>query len=231
MYHAMRQRTTFLRAVAAIAAKDLRAELRNRQLIAAMGLFGLLTTMVFYYTLESRPDVRLAALPAVLWVTVVFAGTQGVGRNLAQEHDRGTLDGLLLAPINRAALFYGKLVVAWLFAFTVAAVVSVALNFLFNTNLFRPAWWLVVLLGTLGFAAIGTLLGSMAVYARGRETTLPIIVLPIALPVSVAAVNASNAILTDLPFAELGSWLGLLAALDVVFLTLALILFDFIVEE
>ena len=227
----MRQRTTFLRAVAAIATKDLRAELRNRQLIAAMGLFGLLTTMVFYYTLESRPDVRLAALPAVLWVTVVFAGTQGVGRNLAQEHDRGTLDGLLLAPINRAALFYGKLVVAWLFAFTVAAVVSVALNFLFNTNLFRPAWWLVVLLGTLGFAAIGTLLGSMAVYARGRETTLPIIVLPIALPVIVAAVNASNAILTDRPFAELGSWLGLLAALDVVFLTLALILFDFIVEE
>jgi heme exporter protein B len=227
----MRQRTTFLRAVVAIAAKDLRAELRNRQLIAAMGLFGLLTTMVFYYTLESRPDVRLAALPAVLWVTVVFAGTQGVGRNLAQEHDRGTLDGLLLAPINRAALFYGKLVVAWLFALTVAAVVSVALNFLFNTNLFRPVWWLVILLGTLGFAAIGTLLGSMAVYARGRETTLPIIVLPIALPVIVAAVNASNAILTDLPFAELGSWLGLLAALDVVFLTLALILFDFIVEE
>jgi heme exporter protein B len=227
----MRRRNAFFSAVLTIAAKDLRAELRSRQLIGAMGLFGLLTTMVFYYTLEGRPDVRTAALPAALWVTVIFAGTLGLGRNLAQEHDRGTLDGLLLAPIHRAALFYGKLIVGWLFTLIVASIATVALNFLFNVNLFQPGWWLILILGTLGFAAIGTLLGSMAVYARARETTLPIIVLPIALPIIIAAVNACNAILSDLPLGDWAAWLALLGAMDVVFLGLALVLFEFIVEE
>lgn len=222
---------SLLRAALAIAAKDLRAELRSRQLILAMGVFALLTVAVFFYALEGRGEVKQAALPAVLWVTVIFAGTQGVGRSLAQEYDRGTLDGLLLAPISRAALFYGKLVSAWLFALIVAAVGSVALNFLFNVNLFLPAWWLIIILGTLGFAVIGTLLGSMAVYARGRETTLPIIVLPIALPVVIAAVNASTAILEGLPVGDWIAWPTMLLTSDTVFLALAYILFDFIVEE
>lgn len=215
----------------AIAAKDLRAELRNRQLLGAMGLFALLTTMVFYYALEGRRDAQIVAMPAVLWVTVVFAGTQGLGRNLAQEHDRGTLDGLLLAPVERAALFYGKLVVGWLFTLVVATVVTVAMNFLFNTNLFRPGWWLIIFLGTLGFAAIGTLLGSMAVYARGRETTLPIIILPVALPIIIGAVNACAAILEDLPFSDWASWPLMLLSADLVYLVLAFVLFGFIVEE
>src|SRR5260221_13810146 len=114
-------KTPFLRAVLAIAGKDLRAELRSRQLLAAMGLFALLATMTFYYTLESRPDVRAAALPAVLWATIVFAGTLGLNRSLAQEHDRGTLDALLLAPIDRAALFYGKLISTWIVSLAAAA--------------------------------------------------------------------------------------------------------------
>lgn len=223
--------TTFWRAVRAIALKDLRAELRNRQLIAAMGLFALLTTMVFYYTLESRADVRRAALPAVLWVTVVFAGTLGLGRNLAGEYDRGTLDGLLLTPIPRAALFFGKLITAWLFTLVVALVVTATMTFVFNTDLLRADWLLIVVLGTLGFATIGTLLGSMAVYTRARETTMPIIVLPIALPIITAAVNASLAILDNRPLSEWSSYPLLLASCDAVFLFLAYFLFDYIVEE
>lgn len=196
-----------------------------------MGLFALLTTMVFYYTLESRADVRMAVLPAILWVTVIFAGTQGLGRNLAQEQDRGTLDGLLLTPISRAALFYGKLVVGWLFSLVVGATVTVAMNFLFTVNLFTPGWWLLLLAGTLGFAAIGTLLGSMAIHARGRETTLPIIILPVALPLVIAGVNGLNVVMAGRPFSEWGVWLATLASLDAVFLGLAFFLFDFIVEE
>ncbi len=221
----------FFKAIRSIALKDLRTELRNRQLIGAMGLFGLLTAMVFYYGLQGRRDVQVAVLPAVLWVTVIFAGTQGIGRSLGQEHDRGTLDGLLLAPIERAALFYGKLISGWLFALVVATVISLALNFLFNTNLLRLDWWVVILLGSLGFAAIGTLLGSMAVHARGRETTLPIIILPISLPIIIAGVNACSSILENDPLPEWGVYLVALFAYDVIFLTLALVVFDFIVEE
>ncbi|HRE48640.1 MAG TPA: heme exporter protein CcmB [Aggregatilineales bacterium] len=220
-----------IRAAWQIAAKDLRAEFRTRSLITAMSLFGVLTTMVFYYTFEARPDARRAAIPAVLWVTVVFASTVGIGRSLAQEADKGTLDGLLLSPIPRPALYFGKLITAWLFTGVVAAVVSLALLFLFNANLFHLGWWVMILIGTLGFAAVGTLLGSMAIYARTRETTLPIIVLPIALPVIIAAVNASSAIVEGLPFSSWASWAIMLASLDGLFLLAAYGLFAYIVEE
>ncbi len=227
----MKRTTPFVRAVLIIAGKDLRAELRSRQLLAAMALFALLATMVFYYTLESRPDVRLSALPAILWVIVVFAGTLGLNRSLAQEFDKGSLDGLLLAPIDRAALFYGKLISTWLFSLIVALIVTSALSILFNANLFLWSWWLIVVLGTVGFAAVGTLLGSMAVQARGRETTFPILILPVALPIIMAAVSASNAILADLPLSDWAIWPVLLASCDVIFLVLALLLFDYVVEE
>ncbi len=227
----MRPNTSFFKAVFAIAWKDLRAELRNRQLISAMALFAILATMVFYYTLEGRPDVRLSAVPAVLWVIIVFAGTLGLNRSLAQEMDRGSLDALLLAPIDRSAMFFGKLISTWLFSMVVAAIVTVALSILFNVGLFMPSWWGIIFLGTTGFSAVGTLLGSMAVHARGRETTFPILILPVALPIIMAAVNASTAILSDLPLSDWAVWPALLASTDVIFLALALILFEYVVEE
>jgi len=221
----------FLSAVLAIAVKDVRAELRSRQLIAAIALFSLLATMVFFYTLEGQRNVESAALPAVVWVTVIFAGTLGLNRSLAQEHDKGSLDALLLAPINRAALFYGKLISTWLFSLAVAAIVSLVLSVLFNTALNIPPWALIVMLGTLGFSAVGTFLGSMAVHAHGRETTFPILILPVALPIVMAAVNASNAILSDLPFSDWTIWVLILASIDVIFLVLPFVLFEYVVEE
>src|SRR5258708_39487564 len=105
----MKHTTPFLQAVIAIAGKDLRAELRNRQLISAVGLFALIATMVFFYTLEGQHSVQVLALPAVTWVITGFAGTPGLSRSLAQEQDSASLNALLLAPIDRAGLFYGNL--------------------------------------------------------------------------------------------------------------------------
>ncbi len=223
--------TPFLRAVLAIAGKDLRAELRSRQLISAIVLFAVMATMVFFYTLEGQRAVEIAALPAVLWVIIVFAGTLGLNRSLAQEHDRGSLDALLLAPIDRSALFYGKLISTWLFSLAVAAIVSLALSILFNTGLPVPTWSLIIVLGTIGFSAVGTFVGSMAMYARGRETTFPILILPVVLPIIMASVNACNAVLADLPFSDWSIWLVLLVSVDLIFLVLAFVLFEYVVEE
>jgi heme exporter protein B len=227
----LRRSTPFLHAVLAIAGKDLRAELRSRQLISAIALFALIATMVFFYTLEGQRSVQVAALPAVLWVIIVFAGTLGLNRSLAQEHDRGSLDALLLAPIDRSALFYGKLIGTWIFSLAVAAIVSLVLSTLFNTGLPLPAWSLIVVLGTIGFSAVGTFVGSMAIYARGRETTFPILILPVVLPIIMASVHACNAILADLPFSDWSVWIILLASVDFIFLILPYVLFEFIVEE
>lgn len=219
------------KAVFTIVWKDLRAELRSRRLISAVGLFALIAVLVFYFTLEGRRDILLGALPSILWVIIVFAGILGLSRSLSAEHERGTLDALLLAPIPRAALFYGKFIGNWLFTLLVAVIVSAALSLLFNLWLFTPSLWLVILLGTVGFAAVGTLTGSIAIYADGRETTLPILVLPIALPVIISSVRATTDILNGLPFEDWSVWLPALVSVDLIFLGLAFILFDFIVEE
>src|SRR5260221_8726094 len=131
----MKHITPFFKAVIAIATKDLRAELRNRQLISAVGLFALMATMVFFYTLEGQHSVQVLALPAVTWVITVFAGTLGLSRSLAQEQDSGSLDALLLAPIDRTALFYGKLISTLLFSLLVAGLLSLGFRVLFNVGL------------------------------------------------------------------------------------------------
>jgi len=222
---------TFFNAVAAIAWKDLRAEFRSRQLISAMAFFALLAVLIFYFTLDAQREAQLLALPSILWVIVVFAGTLGLNRSLAAEHDSGSLDALLLAPIPRASLFYGKLIGTWLFTLIVAIVAMFMLSLLFNAALFLPQFWLVLLLGTIGFATIGTLLGSIAVQASGRETTLPILIVPVTLPIVMSAVRATTAILSNAPLVDWLPWLITLASIDALFLALAFVLFDFIVEE
>ena len=218
-------------ATAAIAWKDLRAEFRNRQVISAMGLFALIAALIFYFTLDGERAAQIAALPAILWVIVTFAGTLGLSRSLAAERETGTLDALLLTPIPRAALFYGKLISAWLFTLIVAAVASFVLSIVFNADLFDPGLVLVWIVGTLGFATIGTLLGSIAVQGGGRETTLPILILPIALPLIIAAVHATSDILGRSTIDDWRSWLGAIASIDVLYLVLGFFLFDVIVEE
>ncbi len=227
----MKQFVVFFNALFAITWKDLRAEFRSRQLISSMVLFALLCVLIFYFTLEAHPEARVAATPSVLWVIVVFAGTLGLSRSLAAEQESGGLEAMLLAPIPRAALFYGKLISTWLFTLIVALLAEALLSLLFNLWLLSPDLTLVLLLGTIGFAIIGTLLGSIAVQANGRETTLPILILPVALPIVAAAVHATGDILDGRPLDDWAIWLALLGSFDLIFLVLAFVLFDFIVED
>ncbi len=227
-----RQRLTpFWRAVGAIAWKDLRAEIRSRELINSMVLFTFMTVMVFSLALELDREARQTTVAGVLWVTVVFAGMIGLSRSLAAEKDRGSLDALLLAPIDRGALFFGKMIGNLLFVLVIALVLLVLLTVLFNVTLVRPLLVLVVILGSVGFTAAGTLLSSMTVHARAREALLPIILMPVVLPVLISAVRASTAILEGLPRDDWLPWLQLLAVADVIFLAAGYGLFDYVVEE
>ena len=223
--------TPYWRAVAAIVWKDLRAEIRNRELINSMVLFTLMTVLVFSLALELDREARQTTVAGVLWVTVVFAGMLGLGRSLASEKDRGSLDALLLAPIDRSALFFGKVIGNLLFVLVIALVLMVLLTIMFNLTLLKPLLVGVVVLGTVGFTVVGTLLASMTVHARAREALLPIILMPVVLPVLISAVRASTAILNDLPQDDWLPWIQLLAVADVIFLAASYALFDFVVEE
>jgi heme exporter protein B len=221
----------FLQAVGAILWKDLAAELRSRELISAMLVFALLVILIFNFALELDLRTRQAVTAGVLWSTFAFAGTLGLNRSMAVEKDRGCFDGLLLAPVDRSALYFGKAVSNFVFMLIVEAVVLPVYSVLYSINLFRPGLLLVILLGSIGYTAVGTLLAAMSVQTRTRDVLLPILLFPVIVPVLIAAVKASAGYLTDAPSNEITPWLNLLVVYDVVFTTLAYMFFEYVVEE
>ncbi|MBI4730807.1 MAG: heme exporter protein CcmB [Chloroflexi bacterium] len=223
--------TGFARAVFAITWKDLAAELRSRELLSAMLVFALLVIIIFNFAIELEPKLRPVITPGVLWVTFVFAGTLGLNRSMAIEKDRGCLDGLLLAPVDRSAIFFGKMIGNLIFMFVVEMIILPVYSVLYNLNLFIPGLLLVILLGSVGYVAVGTLLSSMAVQTRTRDMLLPILLFPVIVPVLLAAVKASGGFLQGLELTEIIPWLNLLAVYDVIFLAVAYMVFDYVVEE
>jgi heme exporter protein B len=221
----------FLRAVLSITWKDLAAEFRSRELFSAMLVFALLVILIFNFAIELQPKLRSTITPGVLWVTFAFAGTLGLNRSMAVEKDRGCLDGLLLAPVDRSAIYFGKMLSNLVFMLVVEAIVLPVYSVLYNTNLFLPGLLLVILLGSVGYVAVGTLLSSMAVQTRTRDVLLPILLFPVIIPVLLAAVRASGGFLQAAPMEQIRPWLNLLIAYDIIFTAIAFMVFDAVVEE
>lgn len=221
----------FLRSLTAIIWKDLAAELRSRELLSSMLVFGLLVILIFNFALELDAQARATVTAGVLWVTFAFAGTIGLNRSMAMEKDRGCLDGLLLAPVDRSAIYFGKAIGNLVFMLVVEAIILPAYSVLYGVNLFKPGLLLVILLGSIGYVAVGTLLSSMAVQTRTRDVLLPILLFPLVIPVMIAAVKASTGYLQGMELADIRPWLNLLGVYDVIFIAIAFMVFDYVVEE
>jgi len=223
---------SYLRKVAAIIAKDIAAELRTREMLSSMGVFSILVIIVFNFALElTDRQIVLTATPGALWVTIIFAGMLGLNRSLAVELDKGCLDGLLLTPVDRSAIFFGKALGNALFMLIVEVVVLPLFVVFFDVPLIRPWVMVIVVLGTLGFAGVGTLLSSMAVNTRAREVMLPILLFPVAMPELVAAVKATAGAMAGLPVSEWQQWLTLLIVFDVILVAVSFMVFEYVVEE
>ncbi len=221
----------FIQAIRAIVWKDLAAELRSRELLSGMLVFALLVILIFNFALELDAATQVTVTSGVLWVTFSFAGTLGLNRSMAVEKDRGCLDGLLLAPVDRSAIYFAKLIANLIFMLVMAAIVLPVYSLLYNINLFIPGLILVIFLGAEGYIAVGTLLASMAVEARTRDILLPILLFPVVIPLLVAAVKASSGFLQALDWADIQPWITLLIVYDVIFTSVAFMVYDFVVEE
>ena len=221
----------YFRAVFAVAWKDLAAELRSRELLSAMLVFSVLVLLIFYFALELDIKARMDITAGALWVTFAFAGTLGLNRSMAIEKDRGCLDGLLLAPVDRSAIYFGKTISNLAFMLVVEAIVLPLYSVMYNVNLFHPGLLGVTLLGSVGYAAVGTLLAAMSVQTRTRDVLLPILLFPVIIPVLVAAVKASSGFLTGAEMVEITPWVNILLVYDVIFIAVAFMVFDFVVEE
>ena len=216
----------------AVVMKDIIAELRTKEMLGAMFVFSLLVIFIFNFTFDLRADNATTLAPGVLWVAIAFAGILGLGRSFIIERDRGSLEGLLLAPVDRSALYLGKLIGNIIFISLVEVIILPVFIVLFNQPLsILPALVGVVILGTIGFAGVGTLFSAMVIHTRARDVLLPILLFPVVVPVLISAVRLTAAIMDGLPFADVQKWLGLLVAFDILFMAISFMLFDFVVEE
>jgi heme exporter protein B len=222
---------SLLKATFAIVRKDLAAELRSFELVSAMLVFSLLVIIIFNFALELDVKVRQSVTAGVLWTTFAFAGTLGLNRSMSTEKDRGCMDGLLLAPVDRSAIYFGKALSNLVFMLIVEAFVLPIYSMLYNVNLFRLDLLGVILLGSIGYTAVGTLLSAMSVQTRTREVLLPILLFPVAIPVLLAAVKASGGLLAGAEFSEVLTPLNILIVYDIVFIAVAFMVFDYVVEE
>ncbi len=221
--------SAFARQVMAIVAKDLRSELRTKQTWSAMALFALLVLVVFNFAFDLRVENTAAVAPGVLWVAFVFASILGLGRTVAAEHDQGPLDRLLLCPVNRTVVYFAKLIGNVLFIGVVEVVAVPIFAIIYNVPVALGGLVPVVVLGTIGVAAVGTLFAAMAANTRARELLLPVLIFPLLVPVVIAAVRATSALIV--PVARDAPWVGLLAAFDVIFLSISAVAFEYVVED
>ena len=220
---------SFLATSLLVVRKDLMIESRSREVIYTSLLFAITCMLVFAFGLVKEGQVVTDAAAAVLWITVTFAGTLALGRIFDRERQNETLRALLLAPVSRAAIYVGKLLGVLVLLLMVEAVVVPLVALMFGAPLFRhPGLVLALLLaGSVGYAAVGTLFAAMLARTRSRGALLPVLLYPITVPVIIGGVRGTAALLqpeADLAMAR--AWLMMLVCFDAVFLTLSLWTFE-----
>lgn len=217
----------------AIAAKDIRAELRSRTALVSALVFAALVLVIFNFARDPTALSAADLAPSALWVTFALAAMVALNRAFTIERENGALDGLLVAPVSREAIFLGKLLANLAFVGTVELVTLPLFTLFFNVSFGAalPSIMGVAALATIGFVAVGTIFSAMAVRTRFAELMLPVLLLPFMVPPLLGAVQVTTRLLAGRPMSEMLGWLRLLALYDVVFVTLCTLAFSAVVDE
>jgi heme exporter protein B len=223
-----------IRAAGTILRKDLLLELRTKEAVPAMTLYTITVYVLFHFGLDRNAlDGDLAS--GVLWVTLLLAAVIGVTRLFAAEREQGGIDALLLAPVDRTALFLAKASALFLFLVVVELVAVPAYDLLLlgpGLGGTLPELPLILLLANVGIAAVGALVAALAAETRTRELIVPLLLLPLLLPLLISCAQATEPLMrTDQGPEDLGRWLGLLTLYDVVFVLVSVAVFDFLLED
>lgn len=226
--------TPFIRTVLLVTRKDLLIELRSREILLTTVFFALSCVLVFAFGFVRDGRAIEDAAAGILWIAIAFSGTLALGRAFERERQGDTLRALMIAPVERPALYVGKLAGVLVLLAAVEALIVPLVALMFQAPLFAHPVLMAGLLatGTIGFAAVGTLFAAMLVRTRSRDVLLPVILYPMTVPVIIAGVRGTAALLqadADLPMAR--AWLSMLVCFDVAFITLALWTFEPVMAE
>ena len=212
--------------------KDVLSERRSKESLNALVFFSILLLFVFQFALGPERARVEAALPGLLWLGFILAGLLAFGRTFLVERENDCWEGLVLSPGDKSAIYLGKLAGNVLLMAVVEAVLLLLFTVFFGLDFtgVLPALCLVLALGTLGLAAVGTLFGAITAQLRARELLFPVLLLPAVVPILLGSVSATQSVILGQPLAEAAAWLKLLAAADLVYLVVGVLTFEFVLE-
>lgn len=224
--------------ILAILKKDIRSELRTKEMVASMFIFAMLVLLVFNFTLPLDGESTMTLGPGILWVAFIFAGSLGLNRSFASERENRAVHGLMMAPVDRSALYFGKLASNVIFMLVAEACILPLFMVFYNMNLFTElalsgllTLLLVIVIGTLGYAAVGTTLSAIAANTTMREVLLPVLLFPVAVPVVIGAAESTRLVFQPDPFSSPWGWIRLLVVFCAVFLVVSWLTFEYVLEE
>ena len=223
---------SFARRAAVVVWKDLLVERRSKETLNALLFFSLLLLFVFQFALGPDRERLAGVLPGVLWLGFILSALLALGRTFLLEREHDCWEGLLLAPGDKSAIYLGKLFANLALMAVVETLVLALFVIFFDIDLARafPGLPLVVALGTLGLGAVGTLFAAMTAHVRAREVLFPVLLLPVQIPVLLATVKATEALLLGEPLGAVAHWVKLLVAADVIYVVIGLLTFDAVLE-
>ena len=225
--------TSYFGRVMYIALKDLKVEVRSKERLYSMMVFSILVMVIFNFAFDPGAEYIKDVAPGILWVALVFSATLGLNKTFASEKEQDCLQGLMLSPLDRSGIYFGKVLSNTLLSLIVAMLTLPFFAVFFNISLvkvFLPLT-LVVVLATIGFIAVGTLFAAISVGVKRGEMILPILLFPIEVPVIIAAVKATSMILDGRMLVDYSMWLKILVLFDIIFLMVSFVTFDYLVEE
>ncbi len=222
--------STFWGSVIAILWKDVLLELRTKDIVTSLVVFALLTVVIFNFTIERNADIAMMVTPGVLWSAFVFAGILALNRVFVLEKEQGSLIGLMLCPVGRDAIYFGKMLGTLIFMLLIELLIYPVFAVLFDIPFFLPLLLLVSFLATLGFASVGTVFAAIAVNTRSREVMLPVLCFPVMLPLLIAAVQLTGGVLNGDAWAEMARPLQILVIFDILFVLVSSLIFDHVLE-
>ncbi|MGM0555685.1 MAG: heme exporter protein CcmB [Myxococcota bacterium] len=223
---------SFLRQFRAIIGKDLRREWRTREILTTTISFAVLLMVVFTFAFYRDQETVAFVFPGILWISVVFSGTLAINRTFAQENESGCLRALALAPRTDVSLYLAKLVVNLLFMFAFELVLVPVLAIAFNVDILTHIGWhaLAIVAGTIGFAALGTLVSAMLVHSRLRDVLLPIVLYPLCVPLLIAGVKSTSMLMGEPDLEGVWDWSRIVLAIDGVFVIGSALLFRWVLS-
>jgi heme exporter protein B len=212
--------------------KDLVSELRSRESVSSMLFFALAVLLIFSFSFSMDREAVRELIAGVMWVAFGFTGMIGLGKSFTVELQNDCLEALQISPASKGAIYLGKLLANLLFILSVEVILLPLFALFFNLEILEklPVLLVIMIGGTLGLSALGTLFSALTVQIRAREVMLPILLLPMAVPVFIGAVEATRGVLAGQPFELYRPWLDLLLVFDVIFVVVSFWVIDFVLD-